>query len=194
MAEQCERNIHWDYYLALEDDVKRLSRYIEFDESNFNVFSIELARILLAASSEVEVVLKELCKLLDPGSKAENINSCRKIVKRNLPALIGEGIVCPLYGLSLLPWNSWGSDVNPEWWRSYNKVKHERHENYERANLGNVLNSVSGLFSLNVYYNHALFLSMHDEFPYRIIDSFRKLNPKAELFRLDDPFMYLHER
>jgi hypothetical protein len=43
---------HWNVFLAIEDDVTTLSRFIEFDASNFYCFSLEIARILLAASSE----------------------------------------------------------------------------------------------------------------------------------------------
>ena len=179
--------------MALENDIKELSRYIEFDESNFKVHSIELTRLLLTTSSEVDVVMKELCKLIEPNSKAENINAYKKIIKDKLPAIINTGVNCPLYGLSLTPWSNWNGDGNPEWWRSYNKVKHERSNNYKRANLKNVLNSVAGLFVSNVHYNHALFVSENTEYPYDLRHSFSGLNPRAELFRLDDPFLYLGE-
>ena len=75
MIKTSEKNIHWDYYLALESDIGRLARYIEFDESNFDTHSIELAHLLLASSSEVDVVMKELCNLISPQSKAGNINN-----------------------------------------------------------------------------------------------------------------------
>ena len=45
--------LHWNYYIALEQDLAKLSRYIEFAEGNFSTYSIELAHLLLAASSEV---------------------------------------------------------------------------------------------------------------------------------------------
>lgn len=188
-----KRNIHWDYYIALENDIKELSRYIEFDESNFQAHSIELTRLLLTASSEVDVVVKELCKLIEPNSKAENINDYKKVITEKLPAIINTGIICPLYGLFLTPWSNWTGDGNPEWWRSYNKVKHERNNNYKSASLKNVLNSVAGLFVSNVHYNHALFVSENTEYPYNLRHSLSVLNPRAELFRLDDPFSYLGE-
>ena len=188
-----KRNIHWDYYIALENDIKTLSRYIEFDKTNFKVHSIELSRLLLTASAEVDVVLKELCKLIAPDIKAENIYGYKKVVKDKLPALIDISVECPLYGLSLTPWSSWKSEGNPEWWRSYNKVKHERGNNYKRANLKNVLNSVAGLFVAVIHYNHALFVFEHAENPYDLRDSFFNLNPESDLFKLDDPFLYLRD-
>lgn len=63
------RNIHWSYYLAFEQDLEKISRYIEFHESNYSTYSVELARILLAACSESDVLLKEICKLVEPEQK-----------------------------------------------------------------------------------------------------------------------------
>ena len=47
--------VHWNYYIALEQDLSKVSRFIEFSEDNFETYSIELAHLLLAASSEVDV-------------------------------------------------------------------------------------------------------------------------------------------
>ncbi len=35
-----EKYIHLDLYLTIEDDLKILARYIDFDKGNDNVFSI----------------------------------------------------------------------------------------------------------------------------------------------------------
>src|SRR2546421_703693 len=61
--------LHWNYFLALESDVARVARFIEFQPANFGTFSIELGRILLAASSEVDVVAKLVCSQLEPKAK-----------------------------------------------------------------------------------------------------------------------------
>ena len=54
--------LHWNYFLALEADVCKLSRYIELQKDNYETYSIELVRILFAACSEIEVVMKLLCE------------------------------------------------------------------------------------------------------------------------------------
>ena len=51
--------LHWNYFLALENDLAKTSRYIEFHEDNLQVFSIELAYLLFAAAPEVDVILTE---------------------------------------------------------------------------------------------------------------------------------------
>jgi hypothetical protein len=55
------------------------------------------------------------------------------------------------YGLVRLPWQQWDRGENPNWWRSYNDVKHERHGHFASANLENALDAVAGLLVLVSY-------------------------------------------
>lgn len=43
--------LHWNYFLALELDVERLARFVEFTGSNFATYSIEMAHLFIAAAS-----------------------------------------------------------------------------------------------------------------------------------------------
>lgn len=149
--------VHWNYLIALEQDVERIARFIEFTDRNFETYSIELAHLLLAASSETDVVLKALCNLKDPDKNHRNINDYRETVKINFNTLISEKCYMHRYGLTLEPWTNWGGDTNPAWWHSYNNVKHERNQYFHEANLHNTLNSICGLAIVVLYYYHELF-------------------------------------
>lgn len=145
--------VHWNYLLSIENDLENLSRYIEFDEKNFECFSVEIARILLASAAETDVVCKQLCLKLDPTSVAESINQYRNEIRTAFPKIHEFEILFPRYGLSLIPWESWKDPIGvPPWWTAYNKVKHHRESEYHRANLENVLNSVAGLFVMILYF------------------------------------------
>lgn len=140
---------HWNYLLALESDLVVLSRYVEFHERNFDCFSIEIARILLAASAEVDVVAKQLCRVVDATSSADNIIGYRDVIRPSLPAISDFEVLVPRFGLTLRPWDEWkNKDGVPFWWTAYNKVKHQRDTHYEGASLKNALNAVTGLFVL----------------------------------------------
>lgn len=144
---------HWNYFLSLEDDIDRISRYVEFTEKNYSCFSLELARILLTSSSEVDVVAKQYCKALNPSSKAQSIGKYKEAILAGNPSFPDTVITMPRYGLTFIPWISWKSnEASPYWWQSYNKVKHQRHTHFERANLENRLNSVAGLFAMLIHY------------------------------------------
>lgn len=144
--------IHWNYFLTLDADAANLSRYVEFKEDNFNSYSVEMARILLAAASEVDVVAKLLCKNVDPTSKAGNINQYRTKLTRAFPGMISMTVTIPRYALTLRPWDNWSQNKSPDWWCDYNAVKHERNANFERANLKNTLNSVGALFVVLLHF------------------------------------------
>ena len=79
--------LHWSYFLALEADIEKLSRYIEFTTDNFGAYSIEMAHILLAASSEVDVVAKQLCNQVAPEGKDSNIEQYRNTLREAIPEL-----------------------------------------------------------------------------------------------------------
>lgn len=61
---------HWNYFLALENDLENISHYIEFSKKNEEAYSIKLAHILLSASSEIDVVMKIFCDLLNKKKQA----------------------------------------------------------------------------------------------------------------------------
>lgn len=138
---------HWNYLLAIERDLEQISRFVEFDEKNFDCFSIEIARLLLASSAEVDVVCKQICKNINPRSKADNINKYRADIKTAFPDIPQIEVILPRFGLTLTPWDEWIKlDGIPLWWTAYNKIKHSRDSEYHKASLKNVLNSVAGLF------------------------------------------------
>lgn len=185
-----ESLIHWNYFLALESDLEQISRFIEFDKKNFRTYSIESAHLLLASSSEVDVIAKCICGLLEPNSPAENINQYREIIDRNLPGFKKEFVYIPRFSHRLQPWKNWSSAQNPIWWRSYNKVKHERNEYFTEANLKNVLNSVNGLL-ITVFYFYKLKFSMSDP-NLRERNVTRLLMPESEFVRLNESYYYSH--
>ena len=143
---------HWNYFLALDGDLARLARYVEFHSKNFDCFSVEIARVLLAAAAEVDVVAKQLCEILRPGCGADGINAYRDVIVAGLPDVANFEIQIPRYGLQLVPWDEWKVPNGvPLWWTANNKVKHERHTHFDHATLKHALNAVGALFVLLLY-------------------------------------------
>jgi hypothetical protein len=136
---------HWNHFLALEHDLDQLSRYVDFS-GNDDTYSLEIARLLLGASSEVDVVLKQICKKFQPNSNASSINAYHPEVIANCQNFINYEIQIPRYGLTHRPWENWTANQPPLWWSDHNKVKHHRDQHFDRATLKNCLNAVGGLF------------------------------------------------
>jgi hypothetical protein len=180
MIIETEKKVHWNYFLALESDVENLSRYVEFTEKNYLTYSIEMVRLLLAACSEIDVIAKILCKRVVTGKKPENMDQYREILKEKIPYLPEMKILIQRYGLETIPWKNWQSDENPEWWKGYNEVKHERNKYFEHANLKNTLNSIGGLFIFLLYL-------------YTDDSGKCNLNPIPSLLNIEDAYIdYIH--
>ena len=149
--------LHWNYLIALERDLEIASRYVEFSEPNFAVYSIEFAHLLFAAASEVDVIAKLLCQRFEPNAPHGNINEYRAVLLSALPELPTSQVFVPRYGLTLTPWDNWAGPDNPVWWRSYNSVKHERDLYFDQATLKNALNAIGALMILTFHhYSYAL--------------------------------------
>jgi hypothetical protein len=185
--------LHWNYFLAIENDLEKVSRYIEFTQDNFSVYSIELVHLLLTSASEVDVVAKEICQLLVINSRAGKINQYRTTIRNHLPAFVQEEVFVPRYNLVLHPWDNWNNNLNqnPIWWKCYNNVKHQRQDHYKDANLKNVLNAVAGLLISVFYFYRLKFISEQKPIANNK-DVNRILQPESDFMRLRDDYYYGH--
>lgn len=155
--ESMKQNLHWRYYLSLESDVYAISRYIHFASDNFKTYSIELAKLYFAICAEVEVVLKEICSICpSKKSKEANIAIYRDYVVENQKGLIAEKVQSFEFELQFIPWEDFNEGKSPTWWSDYNCLKHERREHFNKANLGNVLQALAGLYIANLYLGKVL--------------------------------------
>ena len=161
---------HWNYFLAIEKNLENLSRYIEFSEENMNTYSIELAYILMSASSETDVIMKELCLLIGSWRRAENINDYREIIKNSLSQFSEEIVCIDRFELTYKSWENWSKKdtINPNWWKSYNNVKHQRNTYFNQANLQNTINAVWALLIATIYYYKLSFSNEDSKYYYKL--------------------------
>jgi hypothetical protein len=180
-------NIHWNYFLAIENDFEKMTRYVELTESNNQTFSIEFARLIMSATQEVDVILKKICELVSENSP-ERITEYRPIIVEKLTEFSKEIIQIPRFGMSSQPWESWiESENSPEWWKANNKIKHNRTDNFEKANLKNAFNSIGGLLIATMYFYKAEFEKIEGA-EISWTDLTHKLKPNSTLFRLKDDY------
>ena len=150
------------------------SLYIEFDKHNFNTYSIEYLKLLQATCSEIEVVGKEISSEISLDYKDAYIQKIGYNVQQIFPDL--DSKVVRIGDCILTPWKKFKCErytdkkkrvryifsknmSSPKWWTAYNKTKHERTStfekdktNYARANLGNIINAMGGLFILEMLF------------------------------------------
>jgi len=144
-------DMHWNYFLSLEEDFLRVSRYVHFHTDNNKTHSIEFARLILSACAEVDVVAKNLTNELT-GKPTDNIMDHMDVLKKTYPDIPNHKVFMDRFGMDVAPWENWGQGKSPDWWRSYNDVKHNRGQHFQKANLENTFRSIAGLLILLIYY------------------------------------------
>lgn len=147
--------LYWKHYIILEEDFIYTHRYVEISKNNFGTFSVEYTKQLQSIGSEFDVICREICKyygFYDKGSISDyasiiipkfiNIQNENVIIKSNKSINIkplGDWIIKPKH-------------KSPEWWRAYNKIKHDRANNLKKANLENVLLALASLYLIEMFF------------------------------------------
>lgn len=154
---------HWHYFLSIENDILKISDYVELHSENYKVFSTELTKIYLTICSEIDVIIKLLAEKCDvnlwntiknqnPKKIHPDMEIYKSFLNISIPYISEIKIELPQYELSITPWLNLKNDFSPEWWDKYNKVKHSRDKHYRFGNLKNVLHSAAGLLVLLLLY------------------------------------------
>ena len=95
---------HWRYLKILDDDIQQISRFIEPSQENLSSYSLELARLLMIATQECDVLLKAVCRNLGD-TKSDSINGYRGTLISNYPSIFTIKVAVEPFGLSFLPFD-----------------------------------------------------------------------------------------
>jgi len=138
---------HWRYCRLLEQELDEISVYIELSKNNFSCYSIKLMRLINSAVSEFEVVAKEICSQLQPEDNVEyyNISKIRDVILSAYPNLTQTEVRVLDMNYVFCPFLGWDQESRLNWWDTYNKLKHDRNNYFERANLQQAIYSVAVL-------------------------------------------------
>lgn len=145
---------YWNYYLMLEDDFYKTTRFVELNPHNYNTYSVEYAKQYQSICSELDGLCKTICIHYNRNS-CSNIKQYAEVILEKYIDIPSKKIIILKNNIKLQPFEEWQiapEYKSPSWWSEYNKVKHSRIDNFEKANLLNVISALSGLFLLNMYY------------------------------------------
>lgn len=140
---------YWNYYIVLEKKFLNTANYVEIDKRNYETFSIEYAHLLQSIGAELDNFFKEFCGFATTEKK--NISNYATVILSTYPDIVNEKISVEDRDITLQPFKNW--DVNRaaqslSWWDDFDKIKHNRYGNIDKANLENVLNAMAALFLL----------------------------------------------
>ena len=155
--------IYWTQYLSLEKEFAATLQYLTLDVNNENAYSQAYSKLMLEIGSEIDVVFKEYCKLIDSDFKGtyKTIGRYKNSIKNNNPDFITQEVMIINHDRTLSPWIEWNTlPDSPWWWTAYNKVKHSRtsvveidglkQKAYKFANQKYTLLALAGLYQIMV--------------------------------------------
>lgn len=142
----------WNYFLTLEADLENTSRYVEPTQKD--VYSFEFQKIIILTCCEVETAFKYLCNIINDHNNADNILKYREIILSKFPKIQTAEVYIGRANQRVVPFCDW-SIQSPEWWRAYQKIKHDRGKAFSNATYWNAAQALAGLYILIFYLSAA---------------------------------------
>ena len=150
---------HWQYFQLLCEDLESTKRYVDHNNTNnLKTCSIEFLNLLLSISAEFEMIGKILCKEKDSSINLSNPINIVEISKKllneyseinNIEIIVDNiNTIKPLGDFQVNGTNN--KVLGIDWWKAYTDLKHNMHDNFEKANLENVINALSSLLVLEI--------------------------------------------
>ena len=142
-------------YLFLQRDFETLSQFIEPCEECLRAYSFRTHELLMRICIELEANFKAILKENKCSAKHTTMRDYRKIdVTHHLSSY--RLILTTWHGArkELRPFESWraqggfGFGCSPDWYLAYNDSKHDRLENFKRANMETVIFALAGLLAV----------------------------------------------
>lgn len=159
-------------YGIIQSDLKNIFDFIAPHDDSLSIYSYRIYELLLRASTEFETNCKAILYANGYSNGILNIKDYFKINKatklNEYQVFINIWLPKPL---TVSPFESWDSEsFKPlPWYQEYNKVKHDRGNDFKYANLKNLILSVSGL--LVILYSQYSFLSFDPFQPQSLTDT-----------------------
>lgn len=142
-------NNSWHYYSIVEKDLANTSQYVE-PRGQENVYSLEFAKILILACTEVESLFKILCSEITGNSVSANMASYKSSILGKYPRIVDAMVSVSRLGISIKPFGTWNSG-KLIWWDAYQKVKHDRGTCFSEATYMNATYAVAAMHILLLY-------------------------------------------
>lgn len=139
----------WNYYLIIERDLANTSQYVE-PRYQQTVYSLEFAKILVLACTEIESLFKIMCKEITGTSVAADIGCYKGTILKKYPRIVETTVSVGRLNEIIKPFEAWNSG-KLTWWDAYQVVKHDRGNCFSQATYRNAVEAVSALYILLLY-------------------------------------------
>ena len=149
-------NQFWSHYLSLENSLEEISEYISIHKENDESYSFKNMQLYFAVCTDIDSILKHIRANLDLQLiKQPNMGHHKEMLSKYFPIIISSEVFLDISNEKRVfqPFKSLSREGKAfEWWSAYNDIKHQRPENFYRANIRNLLNALAALHILNLVY------------------------------------------
>jgi len=134
-------------YLIIQKDLIHLFEYIEPADCNLSTYSIRINELLVRACIEFEANCVAILSENGYSKKGNwNISDFKKV---NASHLLSDYLIkLPVWTGNkniIKPFEDWNSGDSLSWYQAYNKTKHQRYTNFDKAKFEHVINAVCAL-------------------------------------------------
>ena len=165
-------NLFWPIYEDLENEVIKLTKYIDFTDEQLKVYSVHIGNLIIRCAVEIEAISKKLYEnfggnmhLLDNDGKERKLyfdTDCLEFLDEKLLLSKKQIMITSSkmyfsddkrYLKPLHKSNKRGSSGS-KWKKAYQAIKHDRNHSIKYATIENLLNSLGALYILNLFYKN----------------------------------------
>jgi hypothetical protein len=137
-------------FKVIEKDMLELFDYVEPADQNEDCYSFRMHELLMRTCIEVEANCKAILNENKYHKKGDldmndykKLNATHKLSEYEVKFTVWRGT-----SNVRRPFSAWASGNTLAWYQAYNAAKHDRHNEFERANFANVLQTISALVVL----------------------------------------------
>lgn len=140
--------------LSVEEALYQALRFVPYCNEHFDVWSPQFTGIILDAASQIDSLWKATASINVPSSSSDKLNITDHynrfgglVARQNIVFFGGASPV------TICPFHVWqnGTFSSPDWWASYNKLKHDRFSHQAEARLDHAVNAVGALLLAVIY-------------------------------------------
>ncbi|MBQ8902518.1 MAG: hypothetical protein IJY87_05640 [Bacilli bacterium] len=141
--------VYWSYYKSIENMFIDTIQYVSPSKTNEKTYSDEYAKIILLCGSEIDSILKLICKLekINPEKRDYSMNDYSKFISKS--TILKEECYSPECMTTTKekfimesPFKNIKVGVpysGLDWWKNYQALKHNRMKNAKKGNLQNTV-------------------------------------------------------
>lgn len=156
-----KENLYFPIYQKIEKEVIELTSSIYFSDEQINVYSLQIANLIIRCSIELESIVKDIYRESNgkdpqkPGDAFVQLdqqwNLSHKVLTIISPYTHFKNTFCPAFA----PFD-YKAKSSDDFFSTYNAIKHDKVNNISKANINSLIRVLGALYILNIYYRNEI--------------------------------------